>query len=317
MVNGNSVKIGFAEEATFGTVTAPLNRVEVTSESLAYTAEKSAEELLTGGIAGGRSDTMGISASGNVATLAKPTSVGVFLKHVFGVEEVTASDTKYSHVFTPIGNKETDFLPSITWTVDRSINSILAYTGMTANTLNFSASPGDRLTIDVAYLGKTEEAGTSLDDAGVLSKNEKAFKFHQATIKMNGETVADVTNITFDYNNNLDNAVQTTDTGLYHKQPQAGQRECTVALDAIYTNTIETIRTEKFKTDDVVSLEVMFTDENGNSLKIELPQAQINEMANATATGADTLSQSMTIGAIDNEEAFVRVTLVNDTATEY
>ena len=317
MVNGNSVNVQFGTETTFGTAATPTVRDEVTSESFSYTPNKSAEGLLTGGIGGGKVETMAIEAGGTLATLAKPTNTGYYLKHAFGVEDVeqVGESDKYTHTFTPVGNGENDFLPAVTFVIDRKA-ACLAYTGQTATRISFSAAPGDRLTIETEYVGYNEATGT-IQMLTAVSKSEGSFKFHQAGVYMDDTKVADVTNIQFEYNNNCDNSVQTTDTGLYHKRPQPGTRECTATLEAVYTSTIEAVRTGKFKTDAVVELVVEFEDADGNSLTFTLPEAQITEMANPTATGAETLSQSMTVTAIDNATAFAEVVLVNEKSTEY
>lgn len=272
---------------------------------------------MTGGIGGGKNETMAIEAGGTVATLAKPTNTGFYLKHVFGVESVSAGTEEgtYKHTFTPLGNGESDFLPSVTFVIDRKA-AVLVYTGQTATRISFSAAPGDRLTIETEYVGYNEESGT-IQTLTAVSKSESSFKFHQASVYMDSVKVADVTNISFEYNNNCDNSIQTTDTGLYHKQPQPGTRECTASFEAVYTSTIEAVRTGKFKTDAIVSVVIEFADSDGNTLTFTLPEAQITEMANPTATGAETLSQSMTVTAIDNATAFAQAELLNSRSAEY
>lgn len=318
MVNGNAVNVQFGTESTFGTKATPTVRDEVSSETMSYTPEKSSEGLLTGKIGGSKVETMQISAGGTISTLAKPINTGFYLKHVFGVETVAdgTEEGTYVHTFTPVGNGEADFLPSVTFTIDRKV-AVLAYTGQTATQITFSAAPGERLTIETEYVGKAEEPGVIVPALAAVSRNETAFKFHHGAVSMDNVKVADITNISFAYNNNCDNTVQTTDTGLYHKQPQPGTREATATLEAVYTTAVEAIRTGKFKTDAIVSLEVGFEDADGNSLVITLPAAQISEMANPTATGAETMKQSLTVTAISGDSNFAEAVLTNTRSEAY
>lgn len=315
MVNGNGVKVQFAAESSFGTSAAGDTQIEVLSESLAYNATKTEEGLLTGGIGGGKVETMSADASGTVSVLAKPITVGFFLKQAFGVEAVVSANTKYKHTFTPIGNGEGDYLPSITFNINR-MASVLKYLGMTANSLSFSASAGDRLKLDIGYVGKTEDSGSMTSSLSDLDSAVFAFKLSQLAVSI-GDTAIDCESITFNYNNNCDNSVQTTGTGLYHAQPKPGKRECTAEISALFDSTTEGIRTDKFKTDAIVSLTATFTDGSGNILAFSLPSAQIESMPNATATGADTMKQSMTIRAINNSTAFCKVELTNGRSAEY
>ena len=114
MVNGNGVKVTFAQEAEYGKYIAGKVRVAVYSEGFKYSANKKDEGLLTGGVGKSMVETMSIHTEGDIATLAKPRTIGFFLAGVFGAEKVDTANTdgKIKHTFTPIGNKETDMLPS-------------------------------------------------------------------------------------------------------------------------------------------------------------------------------------------------------------
>ena len=315
MINGNSVNFQFAKETSYATGVQPDVKLTISSESLNDNYNKTPEGLLTGGIGGGASETMEVSAEGDFATLAKPTSLGYILKGVFGVEEVEPDEDKFKHVFTPVGNAENDFLPSWSITVDRKA-AVKRYLGMVFNTLGISAPAGDRAQVTVSTLGYDIEPGTTenLTDTG---DNEKSFKFRHGKVKLHGADFADVTSIGFDYNNNCDNSVQTTETGKHHKQPQPGQREASMNLEVLYSSASEALRDGYWVEDATMAVEVTFTDDAGNVLNIELPKAQITDMGQANASGADTMRQSVTISAIDNPEAFARVTLVNSREEEY
>lgn len=319
MINGNSVNFQFGKESTFGVAATPKVKLNISTESLNDVYNKTEEGLLTGGIAAGANETMEISTEGDFGTLAKPTSLGYLLKGVFGVETVSANaddDNLYDHVFTAIGNGENDFLPSWTITVDRKA-SVIAYVGSIFNTLDLSANAGERVNLTIGVLGLKAIAG-SIDSALVdTGTTEKSFKFHQGKVIIAGSEFGDVTAIGFNYNNNADNSVQTLSTGLYHKQPQQGQRECTGTATVLYSTATEALRSNYWKEDTTFAMSMDFTDEDGNILKIEFPVAQITSMNQANASGADTMTQDIEFKAIDNPTNFIKVTLTNSVADPY
>lgn len=315
-VNGNSTIIEFGKETTYGTGVNPTNRIEVSSEAFKFTPNKTEEGLLTGRLGGSMVETMSIKSDGSLSTLAKPESVGYFLKGVLGSEVVSEQDEdteKYTHTFTPIGNGSTDYLPSYTFTIDRKVK-VFQYTGVVFDSVSFSAQAEDRLKLDLTCLGKAEATGTI--NNSLAAETAKSFKFHQGKVKIDDAEVADVTSISLEYKNNCSN-YQSTDTGLYFSQPQPGKRECTATLETIYTTAIETIREDKFKTDDVIEIELSFKDADDNEIIFTIPYAQISTMDNPTANSSDTLKQSITVNAIDQSDTFVSVELVNDVSTAY
>ncbi len=313
-VNGNSVIFTIGKETTYGTAVNPDKRFEVSTESFKYVANKTEEGLLTGKIGGGRVETMSIKSDGSFSTLAKPESVGYFLKGVFGSETFDEENSK--HTFTPIGNRESDLLPSYTFTIDRGLQKAFSYSGVVFDSVSFSASAEDRLKLDITCIGQKESKVNSISNTALKAENAKSFKFHQGTVKIDGEKVADITSISFEYKNNTSN-YQSTDTGIYFSRSVPGKRECSATFEATYSNTIETIREEKFKTDDVVSIEIDFADDNGNEIKFIIPNGQISSMENPTATGADLLKQSITVQAVDLDDPFVKVDLINSYETSY
>lgn len=314
MVNGNGVIVEFGIENDFGEYAAPKDRIAVSSESLGYSRNATEEGLLLGGVGKGLTETMSLHTEGDIATLAKPKSVGYVLAGLMGVEQVADSadeNSKFKHLFTPIGNHESDSLPSFSFTIDRGIN-VQSYTGVKFNSCSFTAAAEDRLQLSLSVNGKDEVQNGTINNA-LKPETNRAFKFHSASVKMDGEKVADITSIQFDYNNNLDTSLFTTNTGLYCKEPEAGTREATCQFEALYTTETEAIRNGKFKTDAIVSIEIEFTDTDKNKLVFRIPYGQITEMATPTAGGAETLKTSLTVSAVDNlTDNYVEVELYND-----
>lgn len=319
MVNGNGVIVTFGKESDYGTYAAAKKRIAVSSESLKYSANKTEEGLLTGGVGKSLVETMSLHTEGEIATLAKPETVGYILAGLCGVEQVadTADEnSKYKHTFTPIGNRESDSLPSFSFTIDRGVN-VQSYTGVKFNSCSFSAAAEDRLQLSLSVNGK-DEIKNGVIDSSLKPETSRAFKFHQASVQIDKAKVADITSINFDYNNNLDTSLYTTDTGLYCKEPEAGTREVTASFEALYTTETETIRDSKFKTDAIVSIEVEFIDSEKNKLIFKIPNAQITEMETPTASGADTLKTNISVSAVDLLNGnYAEIELYNDRTTSY
>lgn len=325
MVNGNSAIMQFAVESVYGTAPTMTKQIRISSESLKYVPEKKDEGVLTGGKAAGRVNTMSKKFEGSISSIVRPDEAGYWLGLALGVEDQTpdlvgASAGAYKHTFTSIGNDESDSLPSVAFVVDRIVKAY-AYTGGKVNTLSFNAQPGDYLKFELALVGKDEVDGTP---ATLTVSPLKPFKFAQAAVKIGGTTVADVTDIKFTHNNNLDAAMQTTSTGIYFKEPEAGAREIKADLEVLYSTAANGLYTDYFKEDDDVSLEITFTSEEEietgfpYSLKITIPHMQCREVTPANISGADTLKQGLSLQGVEvGTDELITVELINGLATAY
>lgn len=317
MINGNSQIVEIGKEGTYGTAIAPTVRVAVSKASFKPSYNKKEEGLLTGGIGKGLSETMSIKTAGSISTLAKPESVGYFLKGLFGVEAVSEKDAEtnlYTHTFTPIGNSESDVLPSYTYTLDRK-TAVYNYTGCKIDSISFSAAAEDRLNFDVTLVGKDEATGIAINST-LTAEDNRAFKFHQAKVYINNAEFADVDSIKFDYKNNLDSSIQTTSTGLYYAEATQGTREATADIECIYSTASEVYRNNQFKEDTTLKLVIEFTDSNSNVLRFTLPVAQITSM-DVPDISDGTAKQSLTLTAIDNSTALAKAELLNTISTAY
>lgn len=317
MINGNSNIVEFGKESVYGTAIAPTVRVAVTSANFKPLYNKKDEGLLTGGIGKGLTETMSIKTEGSLSTLAKPESVGYFLAGLFGVESVSEIDAQtnlYTHTFTPIGNAETDKLPSYTFTLDRKAG-VYNYNGTKIDSISFSAAAEDRLSLDITTVGKDEATGIAIS-AALTAEANRAFKFHQAKVYVDDTEFADVDSIKFEYKNNLDSSIQTTATGKYFAEPTQGTREATSELECIFSTASEVYRNGKFKEDSTLKLVIEFTDDNANVLRFTLPVAQITAM-DIPEISDGTAKQSLTITAVDNSTCFAKAELLNTVSTSY
>ena len=323
MASGNAAKAQLGIETVYGTIAPGEVQVRISSEGFKYSPNKKEEGLLTGGKATGRSYTMGVKAEGSLSTNLRPDEAGYWLGLGLGDEGTPAledgSTGAYKHTFTAIGTAESDHLPSSTFIIDRVVD-VFSYPGCKITDFSFSASPGDYLKLDANFAGKSEEDGTL---NGALSPSTlKPLRFQHAVVKLAGNTIADITSIKFNYNNNPEQDLQTSSTGLYYKEPEAGARSCTMDLEVLYTVTTEALKSY-LKSDADLSVEIAFTSEEEietgfpYSLTITVPHAQINS-SDANVSGANILRQTLNLIAIeDSPDEFITVELINDRATAY
>jgi hypothetical protein len=287
---------------------------------LDYVATKNAEPVLTGNIGSARSDLMGEHAEGSASILARPDDIGLILLAALGKEAYASN----SHTFTPA--TQADNLPSITVAMDKQA-STYTYSGCKINTLSFSASPEDYLSMDFDIVSYNEVVSSTRLTAIAVS-TLKAFKFKQGQVFSGtagataGTAIADVSNISFNYNNNLEATVQTTSTGTHYKEPTPNTREASADLDIIYSADAETFRTSYYKADTPLSLKLYFESDEPSSgtkysLSIEIPNCQMTE-ASVPVSDANHLTQSCTLTAFDDgTSSFVKVILYNNKTSAY
>jgi hypothetical protein len=303
MLAGNNVIAQFAKDTytndTPTAATSGFRQVRFSSITMDYVPNKAQEGVLTGNIGQSRFDTMGIHSEGNISTLARPDDLGFFLYMALGNEVLTDTDV---FNFTP--NKTT--LPSFTIKIDKGAG-VYTYPGCVINTLDFSAQPEDYLNLELAVVGYDETfASTTLTP--VQPSVQKAFKFNQGKVYV-GSTIAtateiaDITSISLSYNNNVENTLQTTSTGIHYKRPSPNTREITTDFDCLYSAASETFRQNYFKSDAIFSIKLDFITDEGpvgdlHRLTIELPNVQVTSCS-VPISDANSIKQSISATAID------------------
>lgn len=327
MTTGNSLIFQLGKEASYAV--SPMGdatfRLHATSANMKPVYDKKNTGELTGGKTSAKVETMYIKVEGSSEHGVRPDEVGLILKALFGVEEppalVSSSTGAYMHEFSAIGTGESDHLPSLCARVSRG-GIVRGYSGLKINSVSFSATPGDYLNMSINYIGK-DEIDTTLT-AALVPSTLKTLKFHHGACSIDGTPVADVTSIKFDYNNNLMADIQTTSTGLYAKEPEAGQREITAELEALYASALETTRTNFYKTDDVFELELVFTSDEeietgyDYSLTINMPNVQITDCNHVVGGASDPNKINMTVKAIEvGSDDLIAAKLVNARGTIY
>ncbi len=331
MVTGNSLKVYLGKEDSskkYGVKPATMtHRVKVASESLQAKFNKKDEGLLTGGIATGKVATMSRKVEGGLSTLLRPDDSSLFFYLLLGKETTSAPSASpppesLKHTYEPIGNALDDSLPSCTIGIDRTIVQD-NYTGCKINTCSFSAQQEDYIKVDLAFIG-SRELEEEIKNAGSLKPSaQSAFKFLGGEFKINGEHVADVTNMKFDYNNNLDSNTMTTDSGEFFLEPECGARDIKIDVEVLYSVASAQLKKDYYDTDDDFAVSLHFESSEKSKenkpfkIDIEIPAVQLTDLSNNVG-GADKVIQKMSMKAIENfEDPLISVHVYNNTTEIY
>jgi hypothetical protein len=300
MISGTQTILQVAKDTYSGDVpaaaTSGFRQVRFSSVSMDYVPSKNQENVLTGNIGKARYDTMGIKAEGSIATLARPDDLGFFLYMLLGKQELIDTDV---FKFTPVKS----LLPSFTLKLDKGAG-IYTYPGCILNSMSFSAQPEDYLNIDLDIKGYDETYASGALTA-IAPSTQRAFKFNQGKVYYGSSSVelADVTSIKLSYNNNVENTIQTTSTGIHYKRPTPNTREINTDLECLYSPDSETFRQTYFKGDAIFSLKLVFQTDEGTSgdlhvLTVEIPNVQVVSCS-VPISDDKAIKQSLSATAID------------------
>jgi hypothetical protein len=298
MISGTQTILQVAKDAYSGDVptaaTSGFRQVRFSSVSMDYVPSKNQENVLTGNIGKARYDTMGIKAEGSIATLARPDDLGFFLYMLLGNQELTDTDV---FKFTPAK----ELLPSFTLKLDKGAG-IYTYPGCILNSMSFSSQPEDYLNIDLDIKGYDETYASGVL-AAIAPSTQRAFKFNQGKVYYGSIELADVTSIKLSYNNNVENTIQTTGTGIHYKRPTPNTREINTDLECLYSSDSENFRQTYFKGDAIFSLKLEFQTDEGTSgdlhvLTIEIPNMQVVSCS-VPVNNDKAIKQSLSATAID------------------
>lgn len=323
IISGRDSKLQIGLESTWGTAIAPTAEVPFTSESLSYLPNYIEEDALVGAKTSGRMDVSGIKVEGDVSFIVKPSdALGLILGATLG-EEATATQvdtsTVYDHVFTPIASGSANSLPHLTVVVDRKV-AVKGYTSCKVDSLSLEASVNDYLRGTISLRGYDEESD-SLET--LTGPTTKAFQFKDGSITVDGSDYADITSISLNYSNNLENDLYTLGSGDYMSEIEPQAREITAQFETLYSSATESTRENKFKAGSTAAIVLTFeSSENIEAgypyqLVVNMPLAYITE-ANPQVGGPDRITQSLSVRATeDASNEAITITLRDDSDTEY
>lgn len=251
-LTGAGAKFAIGKESAWGTPVPDTMLINFSSESLAPEVSKTEEESVLAAMAAAGYDLQTLKVSGDVAFILKPENAGFIMKAALGGTDTLAVVTgQQQHAIAPVA--ASGVLPSYTILVDRK-QVIKRYSGAKVDTLKLEAKAGDYVRATLTLKAKDESVVASI--ATLVPPSLKAFKFVGATVTVGG-TSLEVTGITFDYANQLEEGPQTSGTGIYLSEPIHGKRKASVSLELPYGSAAENIQVTNLLTDAVLSSVVL------------------------------------------------------------
>lgn len=249
---GAGAKFAIGKESAWGTPVADTMLVNFGSETLAPEVTKTEEESVLAALAAAGYDLQTLKAAGDVSFILKPENAGFILKAALGGTDTVAAVTgQQQHTIAPVAASGS--LPSYTIYVDRK-QVIKRYSGAKVASLKLEAKAGDYVRATLTLKAKDESVAASI--VTTVPPSLKAYKFVGATVTAGG-TSLEVTGITIDYDNLLEDGPQTSGTGVYLSEPIHGKRKASVTLELPYGTAAEAIQVTNLLTDTVLSSVVL------------------------------------------------------------
>ncbi len=159
---------------------------------------------------------------------------GLFLHHAFGSYTATSGESMFTHTFK-IGSLPTGLTLEKQFTDISGTNKYFQYTGCKVNSFKVSVKPEGMIEASVSIMGANEVLATSSMDTGTaVDLGHDPWDGFQAAITEGGATIATVTQVDFELNNNLDgNSYVIDGTGKRYSIP-AGTAKVTGTLTALF-----------------------------------------------------------------------------------
>lgn len=252
---GAGAQLAIGKESSWGTAVPDTMLVNFTSESLAAAVTKTEEESLLAAKAAAAYDLLGIKVAGDISFILKPENAGFFVKAALGGTDVVVQNqggVTGQHQHTIPAQSASGSIPSYTLIVNRK-QAIKKYSGCKVDSLKLAAKAGDYVRVTVSVKGKDESTGTV---TSTVPPSKKAYKFIGGTLSLGG-TSMDITGVDLDYQNGLDDGVQTSASGLYASEPVHSKRKISLNIEMPYDTNSEAIRNTNYLTETVLSTAVL------------------------------------------------------------
>lgn len=287
---GTGASAQFGKESVFGTSVVPTSLINLTSESMKLTVNKSDEGSLLASKTAMSRDLLDVTVDGSIDFILRPEFAGLLFQSALGGSD-TVTDNSVTGYFDHTINLAavSSDLPSITVVIGRKA-AVKKYAGCTISTLSLDCAANDYVKGTIEVKGVNEEEGTL---ATLASYTIPSYRCTSATFTVGG-TSYDISSSSFKIDNALEDAPKTYSSGLYASQPQHGIRSTTISFDMPYSNSVETLKSTLLTTETNSAIVLTFTSTDSNyKIKITMPNVAIDSCTNnVTGTGVITASLS-------------------------
>ena len=287
-ITGTGTKMLWLKETTFGTTPTTktsASLINITSEGLSTSVEKSDEGNLLSSKTATNRDLMSISVSGSVSSILRPEFADILFEMGLGVSASVTDSTipsGYSQKKYTLSNAGST-LPSFSAFLNRG-TGYKTYSGLTVNTTTIDATANDYVKVSNDLMGY-KESTTSLSTSEATTLNAKSYtkpsyRCTQAEMKV-GSEVFDVESCSVSISNALVEAPKVYSSGLYSGQPQPATREVTVSFNIPYSDKVDTFKNTYLTSEENASIVLKFTTSDANEyIQITVPNVAVTSVSN-------------------------------------
>ena len=196
------VMVGF--QNSFGTaLTSSMEAIAVTEAGLVKGIEQITEAGMYSRFAESPYHDGIQSFEGDIAAEANPISIGYFLKSVIGYTQTQSDTGQNVHTFKPRTADFDEFVACDPLTIEQYLNvgSAGLFSDMCGNTLALNVANGELLDLTAGFIGG---GFTRKSAASPVYPTGSPFKWDQMSGSFNGEDIRDITDLTINFNNNLE-----------------------------------------------------------------------------------------------------------------
>ena len=297
-------------QSVFGTSVVPAAKLNLSSESITVTQNKTDEGNLIPSKTANQRDLMSVDVGGGISLILRPE----FADWLF----LAALGKGAEGVYT-LADPGTE-LPVSTIVVNRG-GVVKTYPDITISSISISAAAQDYVKVDLQLIGTKElNAGESgAQSIQSISFTLPSYKCTSATLKYGPAGGAATTSLCVESTDiSIDNAIEeapaTYCSGLYKGRPAHGLRNVEVSFQLPFSAETDAFRTQYYKTEDAtLSLELKFTTSNtAEYITIELPNVSLNK-ADENVGGPGLIEASFTGEALSvGSDEPITVTVVHD-----
>lgn len=279
-------------QTSYGTAVTPSSLLNMTSESIAVTANKSDEGNLLLSKTANQRDLTSITVEGSVSTILRPEFADWMFEACLGKKN---SDGAYI-----LADPNTD-LPVSTLVLGRG-GIYKKYADVTARSLSINAAAQDYVKADIDVVGVKEEAAIASDAGSMTSFSKPSYRCTKARLIYGAEGAE--LDVNFDANQansyavesasvSIDNGVEaapaTYQSGIYANRPYFGKRSVTVEFTLPYSEAVEAIRQQYYLSEAAPNMALLLaftTADKDENIQIYLPHVNItNAPANVGGEG--------------------------------
>lgn len=291
-----------AIQSVWGTPAVPSVKINLSSESIAVTQNRTDEGNLMASKTANQRDLVSVDVGGDVSTILRPEFADWLFQAALGVKTGTA--------YTLAAPNEP--LPVSTLLMSRG-GIVKTYPDCTIGSLRISAAAQDYVKADLSIVG-TRELNAGDDGAQTVQQiafTLPSYKCTAATLKYGtagsaASTALCVENCEIEIDNALEETPATYCSGLYKGRPAAGLRAVSVSFQLPFSAETDAFRSAYYTAEDApaISLELKFTTSDPDEIvTITIPHVVLNEGTdNVGGTGiieASFAGEALSVGSTE------------------